>query len=816
MITRTLHALTDASVSRRGKYVVMALWLVVAVALTFVAPQLASVYDNSVTQAIPSSADSQQAQKLLLSKFPSSRGSAAVIVFYDPNGLNATDNAHAKDLSDWLASGAKPAAVGQVLSIFTVPQAASQLISQDKTTMTLVATVNGSVADASFQNAIKAIRDRLKQETAGTQLQAHLTGPAGVITDAGLIFAATDLPLLLGTVALVLVLLIALYRSPILALLPLVGVGWALQIVDALLGFAGKAGLFGISQQATSIMIVLLFGAGTDYSIFIASRFREELQRTTDKHVAMRETMRAVGEAIASSAGTVILALLTLIFAAIGLYSSLGPTLAIAVAVMLAAGLTLIPALLVWIGRAAYWPLTPRYLPDQAGQQAAPRGLWASLGRWTARHRVAAVLGSLALLGLLALGNLGSQPTFNFLTAFRNPTDSSEGYAILQKHFPAGTLAPTSVLLTFSGANADAYQHLVALDNLTVAASQVSGVAKVQGPTRPDGGAPIVPPATLQAGIAALPQSLRDAIRSGRGLTPTTCAGPQCPPTDPQFAALVGAYAASTTYVSPDNTTVQLSVILKDDPYSLSAIDRIAPLRDKINQAIAANGLGGSVTVHIAGQTSLLADTLSYNQRDTLLIVPAVLALVGIILALLLRSLVAPLYLLGAVTLNFLASIGVCGFVFQRIQHQDGFSYAIPLYTFIFLVALGADYTIFLMSRVREEAQRRGLEAGTPLAVARTGGVITSAGLILAGTFAVLTSLPLRDLYQFGVCVAVGVLLDTFVVRGLFVPGIVLLLGKWNWWPGGLRSSHLGAADDDGAPTTPAAIVPTTAAETNV
>ncbi|MEO7003241.1 MAG: MMPL family transporter, partial [Ktedonobacterales bacterium] len=399
MITRALHALTDASVSRWGKFVVMAAWLVVAVALVALAPTLASIYDNSVTQSIPSSADSQRAQRLLLDKFPSSRGSPAVIVFYDPNGLNATDNARAKDLSDWLTSSARPAAVGQVLSVFTVPQAASQLISQDMTTMTLVATVNGSVTDASFQSAIKTIRDRLKHETAGTQLQAHLTGPAGVITDAGLIFAATDLPLLLGTVALVLVLLIALYRSPILALLPLVGVGWALQIVDALLGFAGKVGLFGISQQATSIMIVLLFGAGTDYSIFIAARFREELQRTADKHQAMRETMRAVGEAITSSAGTVILALLTLTFASIGLYSSLGPTLAIAVAVMLAAGLTLIPALLVWIGRAAYWPLTPRYQPDVAGQQThAPRGLWSALGRWTARHRVVAVLSSLALL----------------------------------------------------------------------------------------------------------------------------------------------------------------------------------------------------------------------------------------------------------------------------------------------------------------------------------------------------------------------------------------------------------------------------------
>jgi RND superfamily putative drug exporter len=177
--------------------------------------------------------------------------------------------------------------------------------------------------------------------------------------------------------------------------------------------------------------------------------------------------------------------------------------------------------------------------------------------------------------------------------------------------------------------------------------------------------------------------------------------------------------------------------------------------------------------------------------------VPVVLLLVFLVLALLLRSLVAPLYLLGAVTLNFLASIGICFLLFQRVQGEDGFNYAIPLYTFIFLVALGADYTIFLMSRVREEAQRRGLQAGVPFAVARTGGVITSAGLILAGTFLVLTTLPSTIQYQLGVCVAVGILLDTFVVRGLLIPGLVLLLGKWNWWPGHMPTAQADVSADD-------------------
>ena len=772
----------------------MIAWLIIAGVLMVIAPSLSSIYNNSNTQDLPTNAQSQVAQRVLLQEFPNSHGTPAVLVFHNPGGLNADDKTRAKQVSDWLTSDQKPAAVGQVLSIFTVPQAASQLISQDGTTMTMVVTLNGSTSDTSFQNSVKDIRNYVKSATAGSTVKAYVTGPAGVIADAVSIFASTDVKLILATVLLVLILLILLYRSPILAFLPLVGVGWALVVVNALIGFAGKAGLFGVSQQATSIMTVLLFGAGTDYTIFIASRFREELARTQDKHIAMRDTMRAVGEAITSSASTVILALLTLTFAALGLYSSLGPTLAIAIFVMLLAGLTLVPALLVWPGRAAYWPFVPRYQPEQATMQTETtlRGFWGRLGAWTARHRVLAVVISVAFLGILALGNIGSQPTFNFLTSFRDPTDSSNGYAILQQHFPAGTLAPTTVLIQFNGNTPDAYQHLVQIDAVTAALQKVPGVAKVTGPTRPDGNAPAIDPAALQQAIAALPPEVRDAIRTGK--SPTQCTGPNCPPIDPQQAATIGAYAASTNFVSPSNNAVQLSVVLKDDPYSLAAINRMGPLQDTLHKALSDTGLTGSsattATGYIAGQTALLADTFQYNQRDTFLIVPLVLVLVGIVLALLLRSLIAPLYLLGAVTLNFFAAIGVCSFFFQRIQGQDGFSYAIPLYTFIFLVALGADYTIFLMSRVREEARKQGLEQGVPYAVSRTGGVITSAGLILAGTFAVLTTLPLNILYQLGICVAVGILLDTFVVRGLLVPGVVLILGKWNWWPGKLAEGQ--------------------------
>jgi RND superfamily putative drug exporter len=788
MLSPILHRLTDFASSRRGKFVVIGAWLLLVLLCTLFAPKLATLYNNNSSQSIPTTAESQIAQNLLLQKFPANKGTPALLVFSDPAGLSIQDRFLLHQVNDWLTSSARPHAVSALASVFTVPEAAGQLLSHDGTTTIMVAQLQGDASEPLVQQDVKTIRAYVQKTLAGSSVQGIVTGPAGVLTDLVAIFSSVDLTLLLTTVSLVFLLLILLYRSPLLALLPLIAVSLALQVADALLAFGAKAGLVSVSQMAANIATVLLFGAGTDYGLFIASRFREELRRTQEKHEAMQQTMRAVGEAITSSAGTVIVALLALLLASLGLYTSLGPTLIVAIFVMLMAGLTLVPALIVWLGRAAYWPLIPRYQADSAGASARPtlQGFWGGLGSWVSRHRVLAVVSSAGLLGVLALGNIGSQPSLNFLTSFRVSTDSTIGYALLEHHFAPGTLAPTTVLLQFHGAQADAYLHLVQLDEVTADLQNARGVASVDGPTRPVGGAPTEDVATLQKDITALPESLRAAIRTNQALP--LCQGASCPSRSPRYAETVGAYAASVQYVSADTTTVSLTIDLADDPYSLQAINRLQALRTALNLSLAVHGLSPqdatSVDTYLAGQTAQLADTLNDNQRDTLHIVPIVLALVFLVLALLLRSLIAPIYLLAAVALNFLAAIGICGFFFQHILGQDGFNYAIPLYTFIFLVALGADYTIFLMSRVREEAQRRDLHTGVPFAVSRTGGVITSAGLILAGTFLVLTSLPLTLLYQLGVCVAVGILLDTFLVRGLLVPGLVLLLGRWNWWPG--------------------------------
>lgn len=784
MMTRNpIVWVTDHTTGKFGRWVALALWLVAVGLLTVFAPKLASLYDNNATSSIGNQ-ESVRAQKLIQEHFPNQRGVPTIIVFADNNGLSSDDFARAKQINDWLTTGARPAQVGQVLSIYTVPQARSQLVSADGKAMTMVVTLTGSASDPSFADVVKAIRAYTDSfDGHGTPLQVKVTGPAGVIADAVFIFKSTDLPLLLTTVGLVLVLLIIIYRSPVLALIPLVAVGWVLSIVNALLGFAAQVGWFSVSQQATSIMTVLLFGAGTDYTIFIASRYREELRRNPDRSAALRTAMRGVGEAITSSAGTVIVALLTLLLTTLGLYKTLGPALAIAVGVMLLGGLTLVPPLLSVLGRAAFWPFMPRQEPEARLLNAmlAARGFWGRIATIVTRRPALSVIASTLLLAVMALGNQGVAEVFNFLTGFRSPTPSAAGYTLLTQHFERGTLAPFNVVISFKQGNA--YDHLVALDAIDTAVAGSNNIAQVTGPTRPNGKSPALSASDLQHAFALLPDALKQAIRSGQTAPPGTQPGG----TDAQ---IIGLYAATIPYMSVDGSTALLQVTLKSDPYGVPAINAMQSVRDAARQAAIRAGLSADMAVvQLSGVTPQLADTRAVSDADRQIVVPLVLVLVTVILALLLRSLVAPLYLIAAVTLNYFAALGASAFLFTRIQGDEGMAYATPLYTFIFLVALGADYTIFLMSRVREEVALHGVTAGTQVALQRTGGVITSAGLILAGTFLVLTTLPLRDLYQFGVAVAVGVLLDTFVVRALLVPGIVVLLGRFNWWPMRLKLS---------------------------
>ncbi len=768
MVGNLLRALATASASRRGKYLVLGVWLVLAGGLSVQAAKLPTLYDQNLTSELPASAPSQQALAFAQRDFPGSRLTPAILVLYDPQGINLADRRSATRIDTWLTSPQAPAHIENVVSVYRQPQAGSQLISPDGTAMVMVALLGIGNNDVALPHAVTSIREYLQSVTKGSGLHAYVTGPAGIAVDAVAVFGSADRNLLLGTVGLVLILLVVIYRSPILPLVPLFGVALVLVVVQGLLALAVQRGIFAVGQMPASIATVLLFGAGTDYTLFIAARYREELRKTPDRDLAIGRAMAAVAEAIASSGGTVLLSVLTLLLASLGLYNSLGWVLAIAMVTMLCAGLTLIPALLALLGRAAFWPFIPRPEPSAA---ASGFGSWWRIGYLVVRRPRLSMAFGLILLGSLALGSIGSEPSFSLLNAFRAPTDSRTGFDVLRAHMPPGQLDPTAVFVPV----VDAYRSLAQIDAATAAASGVPGVAKVRSLTRPDGGSPKIPIAQWQTDI----RKLSTPVLTGQAPPPPGLSADQ--------RLAIGLLRAGAQYVATNGSAGELSVVFADDPYGLPAIHRIQVLRGTVHQALASAGIPDEVLV--GGQTSTLADLQALSYRDTVLVVFAVLVMVGLVLSLLLRSLVAPLYLLGALALNFLAVAGLASFVFGRFGSGEGLNYAIPLYTFVFLVSLGADYTIFLMSRIREEAERATLGEAVTKAVGRTGGVISSAGLILAGTFSVLATLPLTVLFQLGLCVAVGVLMDTFVVRTLVVPSVVVMLGSRNWWPSRPNSS---------------------------
>lgn len=771
-----IRVITDFAASRRGKWITLALWLIVTAIVSPLAPQLADVTTNDQSSFLPSGAESTRVAELIKSDFPSD-GTPAIIVFRDADGLSKRDLTQAKRVSDWLASGAAGANVHDVVSIYTVPQAAEQLRSPDDTAMTMVVNITGEPAGDDYTATIERIRDYTSQFDVG-RLHVKVSGPGGLLADLLKVFQRIDGFLLLVTGGLVLVLLVLIYRSPVVALVPIVSVGWVFSLASAVGALLAKhAGLL-VNGQATGIMTVLLFGAGTDYCLFISSRYREELTRVEDTHEAMQRAMRGVGEAIVSAAGTILIATLALLLALLRSNQALGPLLAIAIGVMLLASLTLVPAILAILGRRAFWPFVPRL--DPAHALAERRGIWPRIAALVARRPRAVLASTLALFVILALGVFGLRQDFDTLSSLPSGTESRDGFDLLRQSFPPGDLVPTEVYVLFpAGASVLDAGNLQAVDAITLALAKLPGMSSVSGPSQPLGTKSLVGPERIEEAINALPEQTREAIRN-RQSTSTGTSDPAAP--IPPFANNVLLYTAALSLVSPAGNVARINVTLNDNPYGIEAINRIPVLRDAARTAASAAGLAPD-SVLIGGPTATNYDTKVANDRDERVVLPLILLAIGIVLALLLRSLVAPLYLLATSVLTYFSTLGISTIVFQNLLGHQGVSASVPFYLFVFLIALGVDYNIYLMARVREEMRHDNLHDGTVRALSRTGGVITSAGVILAGTFAALMTLPLQVLFQLGFAVSLGVLIDTFLVRSLTVPALVLLLGRWNWWP---------------------------------
>jgi putative drug exporter of the RND superfamily len=688
---------------RRTKWLVIAFWILAVAALSPLGAKLADVTSDETASFLPAEAESTKVQELLKDRFAGGETSIGLIVYTRAGGLTDADKeriaADARAVDDAIP-------VTQPAQVPFSPDAPPGLVSQDGATAYTVVTV-----PLDFKKIADWGKETRDLVAAGGGPDVYVTGDLGLFADFEEVFGEVDTRLLAATVLLVLVLLGAIYRAPLIAIVPIVVVALAYQVASGFIYLYAEAGN-SVNSNATSILVVLMFGVGTDYCLLLVSRYREELHRVEDKHEAMARALRRAGPAVLASGCTVIAAMLVLLLAEAGSTNALGPVSAIGVAAALLAGLTLLPALLTVAGRKGFWPrrTAVAYRPDV--DLAERPGLWRRFGDRVLRRPGAALGATAALFAVCALGLLAYQEDYSIGGFFKESVESVEGFDVLGASFPQGALAPTSILVERPGGDAtDA--------DLAEVRRRVEGIDQV-------------------ASIG-----------------------------EPQR--------------SEDGAIGKIDVTFDDDPYSEAALARVDTLRDRVRD------LPGGATALVGAGSAVQEDFNNAAERDLRVIVPVALLVIAIILGILLQAIVAPIVLIATVMASFFGTLGLSIFFFIEIQGSAGVDASLPTFAFIFLVALGVDYTIFLMSRVREEARMHGTREGVLRALSATGPVITSAGVILAGTFAVLMTLPVTFAFNIGFMVAVGILLDTFVVRTIMVPAAVELLGDRIWWPSSAR-----------------------------
>jgi RND superfamily putative drug exporter len=700
-VRQRLRSLAELPGGRRTKFAVIVVWLLVLVAIGPLSGKFEDAQENDPADYLPANAESVKTLDRL-DGFPSDDEADAITVFHRDGGLTGEDTAAIQQVRGAISTRVRTA-INSVRPE-TVAETGPAQISGDGATALLTTPITvPEAASGDAEDLLTDTPEEIKDELGSlpSGLEAKVTGPAGFAADAVEVFNDINGTLLLATAGLVLLLLIVIYRSPIFWIIPFFSVLLAEVITRGLGYLLADAGVT-VTGQSGGILPVLVFGAGTDYALLMVSRYREELRRDEDKHDAIRVTLRRTSPVILASGGTVIAALLTLSLAEVTGTAGLGPIGAMGIAMAMLAMLTILPALLTVFGRRAFWPFIPRV--GSVGADVT-HGVWRRIGERVARTPRRVWVGATAVLAVMMTGLVFLNSDLTTGNMFRNDVDSVEGQRLLEAGFPAGTNAPTNVLVTDPGR----------VDAVRTAVAGADGVAEV---------------------------------------SPQVEQGP------------AGA---------------KLEVTLEDDPFSTAGFDQIPGIRDAARE-VAGEG------VLVGGPTAEEHDLRQSSARDNRLIVPIALFVVFLILAGLLRAIVAPLVLIATVILSYLAALGIGAFFFENVFDFPGMGPDLPLFAFVFLVALGIDYNIFLMARVREETLTHGTRDGMVRGLAVTGTVITSAGLVLAGTFSTLAVLPLVFLTEIGFVIAVGILIDTFIVRSLLVPALMLEIGDEIWWPSALAS----------------------------
>ena len=954
----------------RFRFLILIAWIVGAVFMAVAAPSLSGAGSTDQTTFLPATAPSRAAKDAIERAFPGSTSSSSATITMDrPGGLTDADRAWRDAYTAWVVSDAAPerlrSAAADTATADSRPEL-EELFRGPDGTFELFA-VNLNVADAGDE--AKAVVELLREhltETTPPGLETHVTGAAAISSDyLEAVQVGTDSTTQV-TILLVILVLLAIYRAPLAALIPLATIGVAFVVSKGVLGFLAAAG-WQVSSTLETFLVVMVFGVGTDYAIFLISRYREEVSHDGDWHDAAKVTVKRIGAVITASAGTVIVGMMAMGVGDFKMITSMGPGIAIAVAVTLVAALTLSPALLSIFGHYLFWPLHTR-----EKHEGEPRGFFASLARAVSRRPVVVTVGLTAalLVPVLYLPQVNSN--FDVLADLPKAADSRIGYEQIGDHLGEDKLVQSTALIDLGGGGdilapaqlarlhtlmedlhagggiatttsivtpdgdtvvpdgfrpsktvqemADGFkgddsaagsdnaslldpevrdglnqaldyvnglavafpdaasgvawresrdglehaidivdrvekQSVVSTQLRTLSASITAPAATASGGSEDDSDSTLMSDYLAELG-AAFPEvksldAYTDAVKAAKALesdasitdalalsgafdrladhfdgqpdaslSPESLAGTASAKEfkkeaedtfnalPDQLTALAAVFAtrsddfylptsltgddaeklqdAVDAFVSEDHTATRFYLTSSNAPYTGGAFQIIKDAR--VTLADGAATFGPAASGHIGGPTAQFADVQDTLAKDFLKVGAITVLGILIVLMLLLRAVVAPLYLVATVLVSYGSTIGLSAFVFQEVLGHQGVSPYLPLIVFVLLVALGSDYNIFLMHRIREEAETLGMKDAVRIASGHTGAVITSAGLILAGTFGSMAIAPLTMMVQVGVAVAIGVLIDTFLVRSILVPAITTIAGDWAWWPSGFRS----------------------------
>lgn len=720
--------------------IIMVAWVAIAGVGGPYFGKISEVATNDRSSFLPESSESTKAQSLI-DQFSDLDYVPAIVVLENKGGVSKDNTADLKDLANTLddegllaadASPVVPSEDGDALELI-LP------VSTD-TTADDVEQIRSVIAKT-FPNATVDSEASDDSGTASTtSANVYVTGPGGFSADLTSAFAGIDGILLLVALIAVFVILLIVYRSPLLPVIVLFTSVAALAASIFVVWHLADAGTLLINGQVQGILFILVVGATTDYSLLVVARFRDALLIERDRVRAGLAAFKGVLEPIAASGGTVIASLLVLLLTDLASTRALGPVAAIGIVMAMLAALTFLPAALMIIGRAVFWPFRPQVRTDQSPPMK--KGLWSRIAEVVAKRPRVIWIGLIVLLALPLI----AFPQFKASGIAQSDfvlgeSEARDGQTVMSDHFPGGSGSPTQIV--------------VAKDQLEDVAKAVGSLGGVESMTvvandAPSGTVAIDKNGELQAPQGEAPQ--------GQGGPDSQSAPPASPPAPTEV-----------------DGQVLLEATLSDAADSLAAEGTVTSIRDAVHNADSEALVGGETAVDL--------DTNATAEADRTLAIPLILVVIIIVLILLLRSLVAPLLLVALTVLSFGTALGVSALVFNHLIGFPGADPSVPLYAFVFLVALGIDYNIFLMSRVREESLRVGTRKGVLSGLVATGGVITSAGVVLATTFAALAVIPVMFLFQLAFIVTFGVLLDAILVRSLVVPALVHDIGRSVWWP---------------------------------